>query len=154
MDAHTKEILRVEELATGGKGDPLTGKTHAARILDHNAASEYVPELLPEGTRKDLKPLGVVQPEGPSFTVTDGNLIQWQKWSMRATFNSREGAVLHDIRYDGRSILYRLSMSDMVSDPSPSLLPTDVVTNENCRTDCPLRRCKTALPPETGLRLR
>ncbi|KAK7992080.1 hypothetical protein PG988_000874, partial [Apiospora saccharicola] len=113
MDAHTKEIIRIEELATGGKGDPLTGKTHAARLLDHNATSEYVPELLPEGTRKDLKPLGVVQPDGPSFTVTDGNLIQWQKWSMRATFNSREGAVLHDIRYDGRSILYRLSMSDM-----------------------------------------
>ncbi|KAK7976567.1 hypothetical protein PG989_015030 [Apiospora arundinis] len=113
MDAHTKEIIRIDELATGGKGDPLTGKTHAARILDNNAPSEYVPELLPEGTRKDLKPLGVVQPDGPSFSVTDGNLIQWQKWSMRATFNSREGAVLHDIRYDGRSILYRLSMSDM-----------------------------------------
>ncbi|KAK8045034.1 hypothetical protein PG993_005058, partial [Apiospora rasikravindrae] len=113
MDANTKEIIRIEELATGGKGDPLTGKTHAARILDHNAAAEYVPELLPEGTRQDLKPLGVVQPDGPSFSVTDGNLIQWQKWSMRATFNSREGAVLHDIRYDGRSILYRLSMSDM-----------------------------------------
>ncbi|KAK8018105.1 copper amine oxidase 1 [Apiospora marii] len=108
-----KRLFQALELATGGKGDPLTGKTHAARILDHNATSEYVPELLPEGTRQDLKPLGVVQPDGPSFTVTDGNLIQWQKWSMRATFNSREGAVLHDIRYDGRSILYRLSMSDM-----------------------------------------
>ncbi|KAK8069443.1 hypothetical protein PG994_006059 [Apiospora phragmitis] len=117
MDAHSKEIIRIEELATGGRGDPLTGKTHAARLLDHNAASEYVPELLPEGTRRDLKPLGVVQPDGPSFSVSDGNLIRWQKWSMRATFNSREGAVLHDIRYDGRSILYRLSMSDMTQDP-------------------------------------
>ncbi|XP_044715703.1 copper amine oxidase, enzyme domain-containing protein [Hirsutella rhossiliensis] len=52
-------------------------------------------------------------PEGPSFTISDPNLIEWQKWRMRVTFNPREGAVLHDIRYDGRNVLYRLSISDM-----------------------------------------
>ncbi|KAH7374839.1 copper amine oxidase [Plectosphaerella cucumerina] len=113
MDARTKKIVRIDELATGGKGDPLTGKTHKPAVLEHCAAAEYVPELLPGGTRDDLKPLTVVQPDGPSFTVTDGNLIKWQKWQLRVTFNPREGAVLHDIRFDDRSIMYRLSMSDM-----------------------------------------
>ncbi|RYP70716.1 hypothetical protein DL769_004887 [Monosporascus sp. CRB-8-3] len=117
MDAHTKQLVRIEEPTTGGKGDPLIGKTRQSdNILEHCQPSEYVPELLPEGTRKDLKPLSVVQPEGASFTIVDGNLIRWQKWQMRVTFNPREGAVLHDICYDGRSVLYRLSMSDMYFD--------------------------------------
>jgi primary-amine oxidase len=114
MNAHTKKIIRIEEPATGGKKDGLTGKTHLATVINHCKTSEYVPELLPNGIRKDLKPLHIVQPEGPSFSVSDGNLISWQKWQMRVTFNPREGCVLHDIRYDGRSILYRLSISEMV----------------------------------------
>ncbi|PNH77312.1 hypothetical protein VD0001_g220 [Verticillium dahliae] len=122
MDAATKKIIRIDDLATGGRGDPLKGQTHTPAVLEHCEAAEYVPELLAGGVRKDLKPLAVVQPEGPSFAVTDGNLIKWQKWSMRVTFNPREGAVVHDIRFDGRSVLYRLSMSDMTvpyADPRP-----------------------------------
>ncbi|EQL03100.1 copper amine oxidase [Ophiocordyceps sinensis CO18] len=122
MDARKNEIVRIDEPATGGQGDPLSGRTHKPAVLDHCRAAEYVPELLPSGTRKDLKPLTVQQPEGPSFTVSDSNLVEWQKWRMRVTFNPREGAVLHDIRYDGRDVLYRLSISDMTvpyADPRP-----------------------------------
>lgn len=43
-----------------------------------------------------MKPLNVVQPEGPSFEV-HGNEISWQKWKMRMSFNNREGLVLHNI---------------------------------------------------------
>lgn len=114
MDAQTKEIVRVLEVATGGGDDPLDAKTCSENIIDHCKPAEYVPEKLPQGIRDDLKPLAVVQPEGASFSVVDGNRIEWQKWTMRLTFNPREGAVLHDIRYDGRSVVYRLSMSDMV----------------------------------------
>lgn len=49
------------------------------------------------GVRSGLKPLNVVQPEGPSFTV-DGNHVNWQKWDFRVSFNYREGLVLHDIK--------------------------------------------------------
>ena len=49
MDAHTRKICRVDRLATGGKGDALTGKTHSERILDHCEQAEYVPELLSGG---------------------------------------------------------------------------------------------------------
>ncbi|PHH71942.1 hypothetical protein CDD82_6249 [Ophiocordyceps australis] len=113
MDYRKGEIVRIDEPATGGKGDALSGRSHKKAVIDHCHAAEYVPELLPKGLRKDVKPLTVQQPEGPSFSVSDANLIQWQKWSMRVTFNPREGAVLHDIRYDGRDVFYRLSISDM-----------------------------------------
>ncbi|KAI6779923.1 uncharacterized protein J7T54_000223 [Emericellopsis cladophorae] len=114
MDFEKNEIIRIDELATGGGDDALAVTTpKTGPILDHCAPAEYVPELLPGGTRKDLKPLSVVQPQGPSFSIKDESLVEWQKWRFRVSFNPREGAVLHDICYDGRSVLYRLSISEM-----------------------------------------
>ena len=52
-----------------------------------------------EPLRTDLKPLEITQPEGPSFTV-DGNLVRWQKWSLRIGFDPYEGLVLHQVDYD------------------------------------------------------
>jgi primary-amine oxidase len=67
--------------------------------------------------RTDLKPLSIAQPEGPSFTV-DGNLVTWQKWSMRVGMDPLEGLVLHTVGYeDGgrvRPLVYRASVSEMV----------------------------------------
>ena len=75
--------------------------------------------------RTDLKPLEIMQPEGPSFTV-DGNLVQWQKWSLRVASTRYEGLVLHTVGYeDGgrtRPVLHRASISEMVvpyGDPGP-----------------------------------
>ncbi|KAN0071824.1 Copper amine oxidase, enzyme domain containing protein [Elaphomyces granulatus] len=113
MDALKREIVRIDRPATGGKGDRLTGQTHRPDIISHCNSSEYVPELLTEGTRKDLKPLNILQPEGPSFRVTNQSLVEWQKWRFRVAFNPREGATIHDVWYDGRSVLFRLGMSEM-----------------------------------------
>lgn len=113
MDSKTKEIIRVDEIATGGIGDPLDSKPNLKHVLDHCKPSEYVPELLDQPVRKDVKDLHVVQPDGPSFDITDDNLVRWQKWSFRVLFEPKEGAVLADIKYDGRDVLYRLGMSDM-----------------------------------------
>jgi len=67
--------------------------------------------------RTDLKPLEITQPEGPSFEVA-GNLVRWQKWSLRVGMDPREGLVLHTVGYeDGgrvRPVLYRASVSEMV----------------------------------------
>jgi Cu2+-containing amine oxidase len=115
MDWAKKEIIRIDELATGGTNDPLEGKTHEAGVLDHCESAEYVPELLEGSLRKDLKALNVTQPDGPSFSVVDNQLIEWQKWRFRVSFNPREGAVIHDVYYDGRSVVYRLAFSEMVS---------------------------------------
>jgi primary-amine oxidase len=65
------------------------------------------------GTRDGVKPLEIVQPDGPSFTL-DGNRLEWQKWSLRAQLMPREGLVLHDIQYDGRPVIYRAGLSEMV----------------------------------------
>ena len=46
--------------------------------------------------RSGLRPLNIQQPEGPSFEVA-GNVISWQKWNMRISFNYREGLVLHHV---------------------------------------------------------
>jgi primary-amine oxidase len=86
---------------------------------------EYRPHLVPGlRQRDDVKPLEITQPEGVSFTL-DGNLLRWQKWSLRVGFNPREGLVLHTLGYeDGgrtRSVAHRLSFAEMVvpyRDPS------------------------------------
>ena len=64
-------------------------------MLNTNFVSERSLEEI--GVRTGLKPLNIVQPEGPSFTV-DGNQVNWQKWDFRVSFNYREGLVLHNIK--------------------------------------------------------
>ncbi|OZM77729.1 primary-amine oxidase [Pseudonocardia sp. MH-G8] len=71
--------------------------------------------------RTTLKPIEITQPEGPSFTV-EGNRVRWEGWDLRVGFNEREGLTLHQISYDGRPIVYRASVAEMVvpyADPAP-----------------------------------
>jgi primary-amine oxidase len=63
--------------------------------------------------RTDLQPLVIQQPEGVSFTV-DGNHLSWQKWDLRVVLDPVEGLVLHEVSYDGRPIVHRASLSEMV----------------------------------------
>jgi len=64
------------------------------------------------GYRTDLKPINITQPEGVSFEMT-GREIEWQAWKFHIGFNYREGMTVHDVRYDGRPVFYRLSVSEM-----------------------------------------
>ena len=112
VDLNQMELLEVEDNDRGP--EPRT-------------MGEYTPRLVPgQRLRDDIKPLHIVQPEGVSFTL-DGNLLQWQKWSLRIGFNYREGLVLHTVGYeeDGRtrSVAHRLSFAEMVvpyRDPTPA----------------------------------
>ena len=107
--------------------DTDSGKTV---ILDHGVkpipsrSAEYAADRTGP-KRDDLRPLEIIQPDGPSFEV-DGHTIRWQKWQLRISPHPVEGLVLHDVRYrDGdrdRLILHRAALSDMVvpyGDPSP-----------------------------------
>jgi primary-amine oxidase len=104
------EVLRVEEL-----GDwPLPP-----------GACNYAADRVSR-KRTGVRPLEIVQPEGPSFAV-DGYQVAWQNWRFVIGFNAREGLTLHHLRYqDGdqeRSILYRASLTEMVvpyGDPRPT----------------------------------
>ena len=97
---------------------------HGVTALPRHPASYYAEDQ--PHMREGLKPISITQPEGPSFTV-EGNLVQWQKWQFRISFDPFEGLVLHQVGYnddDGRlrSILHRASISEMVvpyGDPGP-----------------------------------
>jgi primary-amine oxidase len=110
VDLNLMEVIRVEEYGTW----PLP--PHAA-----NYAADRVPDQ-----RKDIKPLLITQPEGPSFSLA-GRRMNWQNWDFVIGFNAREGLTLHDVRYvdrgRARPILYRASLTEMVvpyGDPRPT----------------------------------
>lgn len=110
VDLNAMKVIRIEEYGHWPL-PPRPGNYAADRV---------------RGTRDDIKPLSIAQPEGPSFT-TDGNQVKWQNWSFVIGFNAREGLTLHHIRYEDRcrerSILYRASLTEMVvpyADPSPT----------------------------------
>src|SRR5262245_28434561 len=110
VDLNKMEVIRVDE--------------HGSWPLPE-ASCNYAADRVPN-QRKDVKPIDITQPQGPSFTV-EGRRVRWQNWSFVVGFNAREGLTLHDIRYrDGgkdRPILYRASLTEMVvpyGDPGPT----------------------------------
>lgn len=133
-EEHNRRILRALTWVRGEEGDnsyarPVDGliaivdmnKKELIRIEDHeviplppesgNYAAKYIDEF-----RKDVKPLDIVQPEGPGFEV-DGYEIKWQKWSLRVGFTHREGLVIYTVGYEDqgrvRPVLYRGSLVEM-----------------------------------------
>jgi primary-amine oxidase len=99
VDLNGMELLEIED----------SGAVEPPRTM-----GEYAPRLVPgQRLRDDVRPLRISQPEGTSFTL-DGNLLRWQRWSLRIGFNHREGLVLHTVAYDGRSVAHRLSFAEMV----------------------------------------
>ena len=77
--------------------------------------ANYSPDVA--GSRPDLRPLEIRQPEGPSFAL-EGHELSWQKWRMRLGFTPREGLVLHRVSYRDqgrdRPILHRAAVVEMV----------------------------------------
>ncbi|MBJ7472067.1 MAG: primary-amine oxidase, partial [Solirubrobacteraceae bacterium] len=112
VDLDTAELLEIERHGDVQPAAPM---------------GEYAPALVPGQTlRDDRKPLEIVQPDGTSFTL-EGNLLRWQKWSLRLGFNHREGLVLHTVGYEDegrvRPIAHRMSFAEMVvpyRDPTPT----------------------------------
>jgi primary-amine oxidase len=101
VDLNTMTVIRVEEYDFVAL-PPLAG----------NYAAEKRKNF-----RTGIKPLEIIQPEGPSFTVK-GYEVNWQNWNFIIGFNPREGLTLHNLTYNDkgeiRSILYRASLSEMV----------------------------------------
>ncbi|HEY3672278.1 MAG TPA: primary-amine oxidase, partial [Acidimicrobiia bacterium] len=106
------------------------GSGTVLEVVDHGVVpmpaerGHYLPDAVGP-MRDDLKPLEIVQPDGPSFAV-DGHHVRWSRWSFRVGFDPYEGLVLHQVAYhDGdrvRPVLHRASITEMVvpyGDPSP-----------------------------------
>ena len=75
--------------------------------------------------RDDLKPIEIVQPQGPSFEVR-GWEVRWQCWRLRLGFTAREGLVLHTIGYEDkgrvRLVIWCASVAELFipyADPRP-----------------------------------
>ncbi|PSN61718.1 hypothetical protein BS50DRAFT_578232 [Corynespora cassiicola Philippines] len=108
FDAHTLELCWIDRLPLGlGAEAEETQPWNPVKPVEYSAGI-----LGKDFFRKDLKPLRISQPQGPSFAVT-GQCISWQKWKFHLGWNLREGPVLNNVSYDGRSLFYRVSMSEM-----------------------------------------
>src|SRR5687768_1610238 len=115
VDVVTQEVLDVVDHLSLPV-PPEDGNYHlddwVAGTLDTTSAS----------TRAELKPIAITQPDGPSFTVDDHQVLRWQGWDVQVTFDQREGLVLRNIALHGRPIAYRASLAEMVvpyGDPGP-----------------------------------
>ncbi|MGT2439338.1 primary-amine oxidase [Bradyrhizobium betae] len=97
IDLKTWEVIRVDDHGV----IPIPMK-------EANYERDFV-----QTTRKPLKPIDVMQPQGVNFRL-DGNQLSWDKWRFIVGFNARESLTLHDISYDGRPIMHRASLVEMV----------------------------------------
>ncbi|WP_216897535.1 primary-amine oxidase [Nocardia alni] len=110
VDVMTREVLRVID----------TGPVPIPR-----GSGNYDDPAVAGPARTTQRPIEITQPQGPSFSV-EGNLVEWENWSLRVGFDAREGLVLHHIGFRDsgrlRQIIHRASISEMVvpyGDPSP-----------------------------------
>lgn len=91
VDTITSTVVRIDRINTGADNTPKDLEPY--KVYPPN---EYLPKY--QKLRTDLEPLTVLQPEGASFTVQQGEaggeLIEWQKWSFQLGFNAREGSLL------------------------------------------------------------
>jgi primary-amine oxidase len=96
IDLHEMRVLEVEDHG-------VVPVSEEAGPLDHGAWGQ---------ARPGLAPLEVVQPEGTSFAV-EGRKVMWQGWELRVGFTHREGLVLYDLSFLGRSVLRRAACNEM-----------------------------------------
>lgn len=81
VDLIAGRVVEIDRLPTGDGFAPRDVRPRVPKA-EHN----YDPDLLGETfLRKDLKPLQVLSPEGPSFTV-QGNEVEWQKFRFRVRY--------------------------------------------------------------------
>jgi primary-amine oxidase len=97
IDLKTWEVIRVDDY--GVIPIPMQEANYEAELV--------------RTTRPHLKPINITQPEGVNFKL-EGRKLTWDKWSVVVGFNARESLTLHDIRYDGRPIIHRASLVEMV----------------------------------------
>ncbi|OWB55215.1 copper ion binding protein [[Candida] boidinii] len=103
----TKEYVRMDYLPAG-----IDETVEPTKAWDQFRPVEYHPDLNGETELREIKPLIYEQPEGPSFGV-DGTKITWQGWEFRVCSNVREGFAVYDVSFKGRSVIYRLALSEM-----------------------------------------
>lgn len=125
--AHPLHLLPVVDLVSQkvvsihGKNRKQVPKMPQNRVNYHPETLCHNSYLPKKETLGLLKPLEVVQKDGPSFSIR-GYQIDWFKWTLRVGFNYREGVVLHNVCFDDKQVLRRASVVEMAvpyADPHP-----------------------------------
>ena len=108
VDLNRKEVVRVEDY--GVVPAAAAGRATGARRVHQG-------DPRPTSSRwRSRSPTG-------RASRSQGHEVRWQKWAFRVGFNPREGLVLHTVGYDGRPVLYRGSIAEMIvpyADPKAS----------------------------------
>ncbi|CUM68462.1 uncharacterized protein PRCAT00006187001 [Priceomyces carsonii] len=110
FDAESKALVCIQSLPLDI--DPIDRGSNIAPFKGLTKNEYSATGLGAQNISKDLKPLLIEQFEGPSFS-TNQNEVSWQNWKFRVGWNPREGLVFYNIRFDGRSIFYRLALNEM-----------------------------------------
>ena len=107
FEMFSKKYIRMDYLPGGYDETTVpTGKWQEV------PAVEYHPDLNGETVMREIKPLLISQPEGPSYTI-EGSKVKWQGWEFRVATTLREGFAIYDVWFKGRQLFYRLSLSEM-----------------------------------------
>ncbi|KAL4452372.1 hypothetical protein ABPG75_008034 [Micractinium tetrahymenae] len=100
-DMHTDKLHGVH--AFGGEG----GRQVPPQLANYHRALVEAP------FRTSMKPLDIVQPHGPSFSV-EGNVVTWENWQLHVGFSWREGLVLNNLQGRLRPILHRAALAEII----------------------------------------
>ncbi len=84
-----------------------------ARFVIPKAVPEFNMKVPNSQARTDLKPIEISQSKGPSFEV-NGTSVKWLDWSFQVGFNAREALTLHGMCFQGRPVLHKLSVAELV----------------------------------------
>jgi primary-amine oxidase len=108
VDVVTREVLDVVD--------------YAQLPVPQEDGNFHDPAWVDQPTRPGVKPFEISQPDGPSFRIDKHGVLDWLGWSLQVGFDQREGLVFHNISIEGRPVIYRASIAEMVvpyGDPSP-----------------------------------
>ena len=89
VDLDTMAVTEVEDFGVVPVPDPPANYSAEALTAPGNIPA------FPAGPRRDVRPLDIVQSEGPSFSI-EGYHLRWQKWDLRIGFTARRAGAAPD----------------------------------------------------------
>jgi primary-amine oxidase len=113
------------------EGIAATVNLTSGRVIDFVDIDRNVPVTrynadMDPGSNQPLRPapapLQITQPNGPGFKADNGE-VTWDKWRFRYALLPREGLVIYTAGFDGRPVVFRASLAEMVvpyGDPGPA----------------------------------
>jgi primary-amine oxidase len=107
IDINAMKLIKIEGM------DRLPPKIPTESVQYHRDLLSMNSYLETTWRNDTLKTLNISQPDGPSFTVSKENVVEWQKWSFQVGFNYREGLVLYNLSFDGRPVVDRAALVEM-----------------------------------------